>query len=138
MNMLHFQQLISDFTRICPSSATIKDLILVSYVDKISQHGVINTCFSDHSLIYCTRNTQTMLFGKHNTVSVRSLKNYNKDDFQNMLLSADWTPVLISDNVCITWDTFKSMFLRIIDTLAPVKQIRTKQRTEPWITSDIL
>ena len=33
---------------------------------------------------------------------------------------------------------FKGYFLDVVDELAPVKEIRIKQRTEPWMNADIL
>ena len=36
------------------------------------------------------------------------------------------------------WNNFKSEFTKVLDSICPAKQIRLKQRTEPWINSDIL
>ena len=36
------------------------------------------------------------------------------------------------------WDKFKVLFHSVLDMVAPVKAIRLKQRTEPWMTSKIL
>ena len=33
---------------------------------------------------------------------------------------------------------FRTSFMNILDEVAPVKEIRVKQRTEPWMTNDIL
>ena len=89
-------------------------------------------------MIFCTRKITKVTVGSHNTVKLRSLKKYNKEDFQSNLLSADWSPVLLSNNVSESWNSFKHIFLSIVDNIAPLKQIRIKQRTEPWINSDIL
>jgi hypothetical protein len=89
-------------------------------------------------MIYCTRKLKRQFIGKHNTVSIRSLKKYDKDSLQSVLLSTDWSPVIHSDDVSVAWNNFKAIFLNVIDSLAPVKQIRTKQRTEPWITAEVL
>ena len=66
------------------------------------------------------------------------MKHYNKEDFQANLLATDWNPVLLSDNASDAWELFKDLFMSVIDNIAPVKQMRIKQRTEPWINSDIL
>ena len=138
IELFNFSQLIHDFTRICNTSSSTIDLILVSDSDKISQSGVVDVCISDHSLIFCTRKVTKLHIGNHNNIKVRSLKNYNKDDFQQSLLNADWSSVLICDNVSEAWNNFKLVFLSVIDSIAPVREIRVKQRTEPWINSDIL
>ena len=38
----------------------------------------------------------------------------------------------------MAWNVFKGHFLGVVDKLAPVKEIRIKQRTEPWMNADIL
>lgn len=100
------------------------DLILVSDTDRIFQSGVINTCFSDHCVVFCTRKLTKISIGSHNTVKLRSLKRYNKDDFQASLLSADWSVVLLNDNVSDAWSNFKLVFMSVVENIAPVKQIR--------------
>ena len=138
MDRFHFKQLIVDFTRVCQSTATIIDLILVSDNDKILQSGVMNICISDHLMTYCTRKDSKNFIGIHNTVKIRSMKNYNKTDFEVTLLNADWSSVMLSDNVSAAWDSFKSIFVSAVNNVAPLKQVRIKQRTEPWMTQDIL
>jgi hypothetical protein len=44
----------------------------------------------------------------------------------------------LASNINEAWSNFKDIFTNILDTVAPLKEIRVKQRTEPWITSDIL
>lgn len=105
---------------------------------KISQSGVINISISDHCMIYCTRKITKSVIGTHNNISTRSLKNYSKEDFQANLVAADWNSVLLCDNVFEAWEKFKDIFVSVIDNIAPIKQLRIKQRTEPWINSDIL
>ena len=41
-------------------------------------------------------------------------------------------------NVNDAWNNFKDKLLGIINDIAPVKEVRIKGRTEPWMTSDIL
>ena len=54
------------------------------------------------------------------------------------LLNTDWTSVMCSDNVINAWSRFKSIFVTVIDNIAPIKEVRIKNRTEPWIDSEIL
>ena len=135
-DLFSLKQLISEHTRIY--SSTIIDLILVSDCHKISQSGVIDCNISDHQLIFCTRKITHNFIGKHNTVKLRSLKNYNKEAFQQHLVGIDWLNVLNCDNVFDAWKNFKSVFILALDIFAPVKDIRIKQRSEKWIDSNIL
>ena len=42
------------------------------------------------------------------------------------------------ESVDMAWNMFKGYFLGVVNELAPVKEIRIKQRTEPWMHADIL
>ena len=68
----------------------------------------------------------------------RSKKNYSSEVFIEKLKEVNWENVFRCSNVNDAWDSFKTMFLEVIDNIAPVKEIRVKGRTEPWMTSDIL
>ena len=50
----------------------------------------------------------------------------------------DWNSCFTSDCVNNAWKCFHNIFIKILDEVAPVKEVRMKQRTEPWMTSDII
>jgi len=60
----------------------------------------------------------------------------NKSYFQKHLLKTDWIQILLSDDVNNAWNCFKK--LSVLDSIVPVRQIKLKQRSEPWIDGDIL
>ena len=41
-------------------------------------------------------------------------------------------------HVNTAWKVFQTSFINILDEVAPVKEIRVKQRTELWMNNDIL
>ena len=41
-------------------------------------------------------------------------------------------------DVEMAWDSFKLIFHSFLYVLAPIKEIRLKQRTEPWLNSEIV
>ena len=131
-------QVIVEPTRITPKSRTIIDLILVSDPAKISQSGVIEIGVSDHFLTYCTRKITKVLYHKHNNIKIRSLKNYNKEILEQRLKDATWSDVYTCGSVEGAWLAFKSRFQTIVDSLAPLKEIRIKQSTAPWVTAEII
>ena len=137
MNMFNFSQIISDVTRVSKTSYTAIDLILVSETDKSSQRGVLDLGISGHCLIYCTRKVLRNTINSHNTVKIRSLKDYNKETFQANLLDVNWSSVICSDNDIPALENFKSIFMSAFDKIAPMKEVRIKQRTHKWITSGI-
>jgi hypothetical protein len=66
------------------------------------------------------------------------MKIYNKDDFTDKLNNANWSDLYLCRNVNYAWRIFQEIFMSILDDIAPTKEIKTKQKTEPWITSEIL
>lgn len=134
----NFKQLIDRPTRITNSSNTTIDLILVTDKPKIANSGVIHCGLSDHSITFCTHKAVRAAIGHHNTVKIRSLKNYNSDVLKSRLSSMDWSPVYRSMNVDTAWGHFKSLFMMAIDESAPEKTMRTKIRQEPWMNPEIL
>ena len=54
------------------------------------------------------------------------------------LNDTDWSKCLESTCVDAAWHEFKETFMNIVNTIAPVKEVRLKQRTEPWMTCEIL
>ena len=78
------------------------------------------------------------MFNSHHEVTARSLKNYNKEIFNQKVSDADWSDVLVANSVDDAWYAFKIKFLNILDSVVPFKKIRIKQRTELWMTNEIL
>ena len=91
-----------------------------------------------YCITYCTRKISREQINKHNTVKLRSLKNYCSNTFTEKLKNLDWSIVLQCTDVNDAWNRFKLMFTQIIDEVAPQKETRIKGRTEKWITSEII
>ena len=109
---------------------------MVSDVDIISQQGVLPSVLSDHFIIYCTRKTVKSLLNKHHTTIIRYIYHYSKEMLTELLQTVDWSPVLN----CLDANEathFTDLFTPIADTLPPLKKVRLKQRSEPWLSSEI-
>ena len=133
----NFTQLIKDYTRVTDNSRTTIDLILTSDYTNISQSGVTDIGLSDHCMIYCTRKLKRDYIAKHNNVTFRSMKDYSKAEFILKLSEVNWNCVLQCEDVNVAWNSFKTVFVNIIDSLAPMKRARFKQRSEPWFDETI-
>lgn len=132
------KQIIVDPTRITPKSRTIIDIILVSDTSKTFKSGVLEVGLSDHNMIYVIRKLKRGAIRHHNTLKIRSLKRYSPQIFAEELSKVNWIEVMQCDDVDIAWDRFKRNFLQVLNKVAPYKEIRIKQRTEPWMTDSIL
>ena len=132
-NMLRldgFKQLIHTPTRVTPTSKSSLDHIICNYDDKISQYGVITNGVSDHFFTYCTRKSTKVIYNKHKCVNVRSLKNYSKEFFTDKLSDIGWSEVTLSDDVNKAWSTFTCLLMDTVNSVAPLKEVRIKQRSE--------
>ena len=89
-------------------------------------------------MIFCSRRISKCHFKSHNTTKIRSLKNYSSEIFLDKLSRADWNSCFLSTCVNSAWKSFQNIFSNVLDEVAPVKEIRLKQRTEPWMSSEIL
>ncbi|KAJ8018258.1 LINE-1 reverse transcriptase-like [Holothuria leucospilota] len=133
------KQVIDSPTRVTDSCSSLLDHIICNNDNKLSQSGTISIGLSDHFLIYCTRKRahKKQVSHHHNTIKVRSLKHYSKQSLVTAITTTDWSEVYCSD-VDKAWCVFKRIFTGLIDNIAPIKEIRLKKRTEPWMTSEIL
>ena len=66
------------------------------------------------------------------------MKKYSKESFCDILKQVDWSPILSCLDTNLAWLQFKNIFTKTLDTIAPKKSIRIKQRSAPWITPTIL
>ena len=89
-------------------------------------------------MTHFTRKIVRGQINKHNVVKLKSLKHYCKEEFILKLSNMNWEGVLMCFDAEMAWDSFKLIFHSVLDALVPIKEIRLKQRTEPWMNSEIL
>ena len=109
------------------SSSTLIDHILSDTSEKICQFGTISLGLSDHFFIYATRKVVKGQINKNNTVKLRSLRNYCKQDFGLKLSALNWQDVLTSTDVTKAWERFKEYFHSVLDVVASIKEVRLKK-----------
>jgi hypothetical protein len=135
---LNLTQLITEPTRICQHSSTIIDLVFVTDKDNINSSGILPYALSDHYAIFCCRKLPKLKFNSHRTVKIRSMKNYSINIFHQALNAVDWSRVTNVKDTNQALDLFYSLLNNVINQVAPIKEIRIKQKSEPWITNEIL
>ena len=72
------------------------------------------------------------------TICSRLLENYSAENFSEKLSEINWFKVINCDDVDVAWSNFKDLFMSVVDKIAPLKEKGLKQRSEPWITSELL
>ena len=65
------------------------DHILKNSKEKVNHYGVIFNEIPHYDFLYCTRKTNTVKTGKHNTISIRSWKKYSKESLFERLRKKD-------------------------------------------------
>ena len=58
--------------------------------------------------------------------------------FISKLAEAKWEKCFFASNINDAWFNYREVCMNILDSVAPIKEIQIKQRTEPWISADIL
>lgn len=132
------QQLITEPTRITETTSTLIDLIYTNCPDKIVCSGVCHVSISDHSLIYAYRKLSINGQSKgHNTITYRNFRKFNRDSFRNDIVSQDWNRIQNFLNPNDMWSEWKNSFLAIVEMHAPLRTMRVRARSSPWITSEL-
>ena len=85
-----------------------------------------------------TRKHQNIKTGQHNTIKMRSMKNYTKELFIQKLGEVEFPDYSNFENVNAAYADLSSKFMSVIDNIAPLKQIRLKTNTKPWFDGEIL
>lgn len=133
-------QLVMQPTRITMNSSTLIDHIYSNNEDNISSVRVSELSISDHYAVFCNRKVSGSYKNKcHKTITYRSFKHFNENDFLADLMSIDWDVLETLDDVDDIVDKWYTLFINTVNKHAPLKTQRVKYKTQPdWITSEIL
>ena len=66
------------------------------------------------------------------------LKHYYVESFRSLLSNCDWSIVLDCNCVNTAWTNFKTIFVDVLDQIAPERDVCIKMCSDPWMTSAIL
>ena len=61
------------------------------------------------------------------------MKNYSSENFLMELNNINWFQVTDIEDVNKAWALFHNLFIKVLNRVAPIKQVRLKQRSEPWM-----
>ena len=132
-------QLIDQPTRMDDKTSSVLDVILTSHPVLHRKSAVLKYTLSNHYFIYTHmefEHTKPSVVD-HNTVKFRDMKNFDMESFSNDLISCDIFNGS-QDNDDIYWERWKLAYTDICDRHAPMKSLRLKKRSNPWMTHDII
>ena len=138
-NCYNLVQLVTDYTRVTQTSATIIDHIYTNSKQHIHEINIAKETLSDHYLVRFTRKTKNkQSFSTHTTISFRSFKHMNEEEFLSDLSRLPLTAVQSFDNPDNALEYFTQLFTEVLNKHAPIKQKRVKHSHQPdWFTSEI-
>ena len=132
------KQLITEPTRITPSSSSLIDLIFTNQPDLISFSGVSHVGISDHSLIYAFRKVSIPpAFKGIKLVNYRQFKHFESVNFRADILSQPWDFLKGLFDPNEMWIKWKALFLKVCDVHAPLKSKRLRPSKSSWITTGL-
>ena len=135
--LLNCRQLILEPTRVTLNTSSIIHHIYTTMPNNHVQSGVLKYTVSDHYLVY------TILSFKKDTTPGKILhkKSYDKMDIgaflNKLMLSQLYNIVSLSDNVQDAWVKWSDQFNSIVNRHVSTKQIRVKNKPNPWLTPKI-
>ena len=118
---------------------SILDILLSRSSEHIKNFNIVSDkayLNSDHYPI----TFDIMIKCKRRTLEKRSMYNYSRADWPNMLLklsNVTWEMVLDKLEPDIAWETFKKLLFSIIDKYVPKIKVKTEFRS-PWFDSECL
>ena len=124
--------------RLTLRTVSLIDHILTNSKEKVRNYGVISSGMSDHDFIYCTRKTETVKTGKHNTISIRSYRKYSKESVLERLRKKDLPDYSTFNCIGVTYTNLTTALQDIVNEIAPMKDIRVKGNSKPWFDSNIM
>ena len=130
-------QLITEPTRVTPTSKTLIDLCITNSPEKVTNSGVIHLGISDHSLVFMTRKVH---YNRNcpRTIEMRQFKHFQKSNFLSDLEQMPWSNVDLYSDPNDMWQEWKQMFVHCMDKHAPRKLKRISKKRAPWITRGLL
>ena len=135
--MFGLKELVEVPARVTCSSSTIIDHILASFLNRVSQHSVIDVGLFDHQIIYCTRKISRIKRGTHKEIRCRSLKNYSADISEEAMGRVDFPNYHNFENVNDAYSNFIQKVMGVTDLVAPVKSRRIKQNSQEWFNGEV-
>ena len=123
-------------TRYGTSSATILDLFLATLDVPITSSSVLQHSFSNH-LPICLQIKCAVPSPPPSLVTHRSSRHFSKSSFEDDLSCVPWSIIDVFDDPDDKVEAFDFLFTDVLDCHAPLKTIRVRKNSSPWITKTI-
>ena len=144
-NQAHFietllccKQLIFEPTRVTQSSQSVIDHIYTTMPHNHLDHGILKYSLSDHYLIFTTLKFRRQA----SSPKIIHKKEYNRiniNDFNRDLVDIGlYSAVIDAKSTSDAWRDSSNAFNTEVNKHVKIKEIRVKDRSNPWMTNEIL
>ena len=128
-------------TRVMLHSSTLIDLLYTSDESFHAQSGVLHTTLGDHYGIYSVLSFK-LSRSTPKIIKIRYYNNMNVESFIDDICNHDIFNITLSDidsvdDLVKNWNTWLSTLNEIVDKHAPLRNIRVKNRSNPWFNNNI-
>ena len=116
-------------------------------MDSQKLDAIQNSRWGDITRKTTGKHSSALIFGVHSgrvrkeqplVKLVKSMKNCCTQDIVSDLLGAPWNVIETFDSIDDKWNCWKSIFQSILDRHVPMKKVRVKRSSLPWITAEVL
>jgi hypothetical protein len=132
----NLQQLIKQPTRVTATSVSLLDVILASNTNSVQYAKVIPCSVSDHDVVYVQLRLKKDR-PKPVYVTTRSFKTYNQAAFQKDMSFVPSSVVDVFNDADDKLNAFHLLFNPILDSHAPIKNIKIRSKPNPYVTDEI-
>ena len=144
-NQAHFietlfccKQLIVEPTRVTQSSQSVIDHIYTTMPHNHLDHGILKYTLSDHYFIFTTLKFRRQA----STPKLIHKKDYNginiNDFIRDLMDIGLYSGVIDAKSTSDAWRDWSNAFDTVVSKHVKIKEIRVKDRSNPWITNEIL
>ena len=124
-------------TRITIYSKTLIDLIVMNRKDVVKQKGTCPLGISDHDMIYATLSA-SILRDQPKIIACSNFNKFNERNFQSDFAHTPLQVCKVLDDPSDVYYTWNLLFPKLCNEHAPVKQIKVRSNSLPWIAKEIM
>ena len=132
------EQHIKTATRLTGFSRTCIDYIITNIPDAcITASGILCEVISDHFPVFiCVKKRRNRV--EYCKIKGRTYKNYDKIMIQTLLQHDDWNNYYNLSQPEDLWNIIYENILKHLNIMCPIKFIRIRKNSPPWITHEIV
>ena len=136
LEQFNMKNVVKGPTRITNHSKTLIDLIVTNRKDLVKQKGTCPLGISDHDMIYANLSA-SIPRDQPKIITIRNFNKFNERNFQSDIARAPFQVCEVFDDPTDVYYAWNLLFIELCNEHAPLKQIKVRSNSLPWITKEI-